>query len=156
MVVSKSFFLLALLFIGLAWSTQAQNNDEKYKAIQGIGYLHTQTSLLLTNWDIHPLNHKPMDEQEAVFQEHLIEEIEHDEEWAEYVLVEDNLFDGPLKENISDEVRYAIETNIAFYLKILKAIRDPELMKKNRKLWQKEMVDANKRLYDEIFPALVK
>ncbi len=150
--MKKTVYLL-LIFISTYQITLAQS--EKYKGIQGIGYLHTQTTLLLNNWDIHPLNHKPMDEHEAEFQMHLREEIQHDEEWVEYVLVEENLL-HQFRDHITDQVTDAIDANISFYLEVLKALKDPELMDKNRDTWQKELVDANIRLYDVIYPALCK
>lgn len=35
------------LLFGSVQSVQAQENSEKYKVIQGLGYLHTQVALLL-------------------------------------------------------------------------------------------------------------
>ena len=149
----KKHLNFILFFLVISVSVVAQ--DSRYKGIQGIGYLHTQTALILNNWDKHPLNHRPMDKHEEILQKHFIEEFEHDEEWVDIVLVESNLFEE-FENHIDEKVEDAIKENLEFYLKVLKSLRNPEEVTKNHKLWSKELIEANIRLYDVIYPALCK
>lgn len=145
------FLFFALLFSG---NLNAQVED-KYKVIQGLSYLHTQVSLILTNWEVHPLNKIPLDGIEEEFQNHFVEEMEHDEEWVEFILVEDNLLDR-FGEGLSPEVGGAIEENLEFYGEIFKMLRNPDEVT----LQIEDMIDALKvaeeRLYETIFPAIIK
>ena len=68
-----------------------QAQEDKYRAIQGFGYLHTQVTMLIVHWKTHPLNHKAVDKHEAALQNHIINELEHDEEWVEFMMVESSL-----------------------------------------------------------------
>lgn len=154
----KKYALLfvSLLFITVMFSGQAHaQNEDKYKVIQGISYLHTQVSLILTNWDVHPLNKIPLDGIEEEFQNHFVEEMEHDEEWVEFILVEDNLLDR-FGEGLTPEVGGAIEDNLEFYAQIFKMLRNPDQVT----LQIDDMIDglkaAEDRLYQTIFPAIIK
>lgn len=149
----KKFLLGFTLFLGWAISGQAQ--DDKYKSIQGIGYLHTQTALILNNWKTHPLNHEPMSKQEAVIQSHFLEEFEHDEEWVDIVLVESNVFEQ-FKDHMNEKVEDAIRDNLEFYKDVLEALKYPDKISDNREAWLEDLVQANIRLYDVIYPALCK
>lgn len=145
--------LLLLLALGLSTSLQAQK--KKYQAIQGLGYLHTQITILIDNWATHPLNEGSVDEFTREFRDHFVEEIQHDEEWVEFMLVEDNLLFG-FEEHISAEVEEALESNIEFYDKVIEMIQTPEEMSLNLEALQNELEDADARLYDVIYPALCK
>lgn len=129
--------------------------DSKYKSIQGIGYLHTQTALILNNWKTHPLNHEPMSKQEAVIQGHFLEEFAHDEEWVDIVLVESNVFEE-FKDHMNEKVEDAIRDNLEFYKDVLEALKYPDKITENREAWLEDLVQANIRLYDVIYPALCK
>jgi hypothetical protein len=151
-----AFIFAPLLFLMLSFSNTAQaQSQDKYKVIQGLSYLHTQVSLILTNWDVHPLNKIPLDGIEAEFQNHFVEEMAHDEEWVEFILVEDNLLDR-FGEGLSPEVGGAIEENLEFYDKIFQMLRDADEVS----LQIEDMLDALKaaeeRLYLTIFPAIIK
>lgn len=149
-------YILTLVFGAISLGfVQAQENETRYLGIQGIGYLHTQTALILNNWEHHPLNHEPMGEQEAMIQKHFLEEFEHDEEWVDIVLVESNLFDE-FNEHLDDDAVDAIKDNLAFYRLVLEALKTPEKITKNQAAWQKDLIKANIRLYDIIYPALCK
>ena len=140
--------LFAFCFVCL--NLNAQN--EKFKVIQGLGYLHTQVSIIVNGWEIHPLNIVPMDDFEEEFEKHFLEELEHDEEWVESLMVEDGIMNA-LEGIIDDEAEEAIFANLAFYESVIKGLRDPE--KVNVSSWRAQLLEANSRLYEVIFPDLI-
>ncbi|MEM0997338.1 MAG: hypothetical protein AAGN35_09680 [Bacteroidota bacterium] len=153
-------FCIALTFMGVwllsaDWVVGQNTVPDKYKVVQGLGYLHTQVKLLLDNWSIHPLNTTPLDDFEEEWQKHLREEIEHDEEWAEFMLVEENLLDS-FGEGLNPEVEGAVEENLKFYRDVIKMLRTPEQMGDEIDPLKESLAEAEDRLYQVIFPAMIK
>lgn len=147
------FSLLALLFLGFSLSAQAQKL--KYQAIQGLGYLHTQVTILIENWNTHPLNEMGLDAFQSEYRDHFLEEIKHDEEWVEFMLVEDNVL-FQFDEHLDAATEEAIEENIAFYDKVIGLIQSRDEMDANMDALVNELEEADARLYDVIYPALCK
>ncbi len=145
--------LLFILFFSLAFTLQAQK--KKYQAIQGLGYLHTQITILIDNWEVHPLNEISLDAFQKEYRSHFVEEIQHDEEWVEFMLVEDNLLFG-FEEHISADVEEALESNIEFYDRVIEMLRSPDEVTLNLEALENELEDADARLYEVIYPALCK
>jgi len=127
-----TFLALAYLFLFTNSSMQAQ--EDKYKAIQGFGYLHTEVAMLISHWEKHPLNHKAADEHEKMLKEHIIVELEHDEEWVEYMMVEGSL--SHFEDLLDDESKKVISTNLKFYHKVLTHLRNPEEIDSKIKDWR--------------------
>lgn len=148
-VLALAFFVL------LTENATAQDKIEKYRGIQGLGYLHTQVTLLIENWGTHPLNHKPMDEHEKEWQEHLQQEIEHDEELVELLFVEEGLV-YQLDEMLDPDTEADLEANLEFYREIIHAVSEPEKFTDNLQGWKEELEVAERRLYEDIFPAIIK
>lgn len=144
---------LSFLFFGLCFQVHAQ--QKRYKAIQGMGYLHTQVTILIDNWTTHPLSSIDLDEFQKEYREHFLDEIQHDEEWVEFMLVEDNVlfqFDNHI-DAVTEE---AIEENIRFYDRVIELIKSPDEMEANLEALRNELQEADYRLYDVIYPALCK
>jgi hypothetical protein len=153
----RIFLLLLPLMLVFTNPLQAQEPEvpNKYKVVQGLGYLHTQVTLILDNWTMHPLNTTPLDEFEEEWQKHLLEEIEHDEEWAEFMLVEDNLLDE-FGADIGPEVEGAVETNLEFYREVIKLLHEPDRMSEELESLRDQQKEAEGRLYETIFPGMIK
>lgn len=148
--ILKKLLILPFVFIFLVSFAQ----EKRYKAVQGLGYLHTQVSLLINNWDVHPLNHAAIDEHEEIFQKHLVEELEHDEEWAEYMMVEENLVFAEGGIILDLDVQEALDDNLEFYHMVIKALRSPDTFDLDE--YEVELELADERLYELIFPALIR
>lgn len=147
--MKKFLFLLTCICF---FSIQTKAQEAKYKAIQGIGYLHTQITLLLNNWEFHPLSQVPLDEFEEEFEQHFIEELEHDEQWVEYMMVEENFLLN-FSEDVDEDTEDAIEENLEFYRSVITAIKKGSIKERLADLrTQLRLMDEN--LYEEIFPAL--
>ncbi len=146
--------LVFLLTFGTGFTQEDEAIPPRYKAVVGIGYLHTQVQLIVENWEIYPLNNIPLDEFEEEWQQHMVEELEHDEEWADYMLEDNTLFGAG--EVLPDEVEEAINANLEFYHDVISLLRTPGELTKKIKLVREEMADASERLYEVILPALVK
>lgn len=150
--IPKILLLTALCF---CFASQGFAQKSKYQGIQGLGYLHTQVTILIENWETHPLSENGLDVFEEEYKQHFLEEIEHDEEWVEFMLVEDNLlfqFDS----HIDAEVEEAIEHNLAFYHKVVELIKDPESMGASLDELKGDLQEADSNLYDIIYPAICK
>lgn len=147
------FLTLTFLVLGLSFQVQAQK--KKYQAIQGLGYLHTQVTILIDNWELHPLSDIDLDEFQKEYREHFLEEIQHDEEWVEFMLVEDNLL-FQFDEHIDAVTEEAIEENIAFYDKVIELIQQPESMEASLEELRNELQEVDARLYDVIYPSLCR
>jgi hypothetical protein len=147
-----TLILLILLFVININSLQAQ--EDKYKVIQGIGYLHTQVTMLLVHWEKHPLNHKALDAHEAELQDHIITELEHDEEWVEFMMVEGSL--SHFSEHIDEKTKIIINNNLKFYHHVLTNLRNPDDINSKIDEWNKKLKVAENDLYHTIFPALCK
>ncbi|MCH2045644.1 MAG: hypothetical protein MK212_16125 [Saprospiraceae bacterium] len=149
-------FGLLILGVMACFQVQAQDNEDKnmkYKAIQGLGYLHTQTTMIIDHWDTHMLNHKPMDEHEKEFQDHMRKELEHDEEWAEYMMVEDNLMNHF---SLKDNVKSALNANLSFYHEVIHLLNDPDGFSEKLEDLKTRLGEADKNIYEVIYPALCK
>ena len=133
-------------------NAQSQSQTNRYKVIQGFGYLHTQVDFIISHWADHPLNHKPVDEHEAKLQEHIINEIEFDEEWVEFMMVEDNI--ATISKNTDQMVVDALHENLRFYHMVLTHLRNPEEVDQKIKKWEVELKKASINLYDVIYRAL--
>lgn len=96
-----------------------------------------------------------MDDVAEEYYDHFLEEFEHDEEWVEYMMVEDNLLDG-FGEEVDPSIEDAIEENLVFYDEIYKIVHKPGLLSKQKKEYDAKLKEADDRLYDVIFPALIK
>ena len=144
--------LTAFLLLVFVPRVQAQDEMDKYKVVQGIGYLHTQVTLIIEGWDVHPLNHKPVDEMEAAFQNHMIQEYEHDEEWAQFLLVDDIVLDH-FGEFLDADEEDALNYNLDFYNRVIKALENPEVFPEEE--FKEDLEMANEYLYDMIYPALI-
>lgn len=131
------------------------SQKERYQAIQGLGYLHTQVTILLENWEMHPLNEFDLDEFEKDYKRHFVEEITHDEEWVEFMLVEDNLL-FQFEEHIDADVEDALRDNLEFYRKVINLLRNSEEMDIQLTDLRNELQGADSRLYEQIYPALCK
>lgn len=142
---------LVLLFI---FSNNINAQEDKYRAIQGFGYLHTQVTMLIVHWKTHPLNHKPVDKHEAELQDHIINELEHDEEWVEFMMVEGSL--SHFSDHIDESVQKIINENLQFYHSVLTHLRKPEDISSKIEDWQKKLKEAEKKLFNTIYPALCK
>lgn len=148
----KTLLLTALCFCFIA---PASAQKSKYQGIQGLGYLHTQVTILVDNWETHPLSESGLDAFEEEYKQHFVEEIAHDEEWVEFMLVEDNLlfqFDS----HIDASVEEAIEENLEFYHRVIKMIQDPDSMDASLEELKGELQGADSKLYDIIYPAICK
>ncbi|MCB9230283.1 MAG: hypothetical protein H6581_01350 [Bacteroidia bacterium] len=148
------FFAFSLLFSSQVFSQGEDAVVKKYLAIQGLGYLHTQVALLIKNWEIHPLNHAALDEHEHEFQKHLLEELEHDEEWAEYMMVEENLVFSEEGLILDVDVQDALDDNLEFYHRVIKSLRTPDTF--NIEQFEGELELASERLYNVVFPAIIR
>ena len=150
----RKFSFLVLTYFFLLTSNPVQAQKDKYKVIQGFGYLHTQVSMLLNHWEKHPLNHKATEEQEAKLQEHIIAELEHDEEWVEFMMVEESLshFEG----NLDASIKKIIHENLQFYHAVLTHLRKPEEIDEKLKEWREQFKIIQNNLYNQIFPVLCK
>lgn len=149
--------ILGLLIVMGANLAVAQPTDEvktHHEALVGMSYLHIQVTLILNHWDFHPLNNIPLDEIDGEFQEHMLEEMEHDEAWVDNLLVEE-VFDS-MDPPLEIETEEAINANLEFYEQVLGLLRDPEALSKKIKSLQEELEEAETRLYDIILPALAK
>ncbi|MCH2021197.1 MAG: hypothetical protein MK207_01855 [Saprospiraceae bacterium] len=144
--------LFVLLFFMNNISLKAQ--EDKYKVIQGIGYLHTQVTMLIVHWKKHPLNHKALDAHEAKLQEHIISELEHDEEWIEYMMVEANL--SQFSENFDKKTKFIIKKNLKFYHTVISSLNNPKEFSENLPDWLTQLKDSEINLYNYIYPALCK
>ncbi len=147
--------LLLLSILCLCFGSQVSAQKSKYQGIQGLGYLHTQVTILIENWETHPLSEIGLDVFEEEYKQHFIEEIEHDEEWVEFMLVEDNLlfqFDS----HIDAKVEEAIENNLGFYHKVIQMIREPDSMEASLDVLKGDLQQADSNLYDIIYPAICK
>ena len=148
----KNIFIAFLFLIFL--STQSFAQKDKYKMIQGLGYLHTQVTMLIVHWEKHPLNHKPVDDHEAMLQEHIITEMEHDEEWAEYMMVENNL--SHFEHVLDDKIKKSINQALEFYHYVISHLRKPEEVKIQYDDWKKKLAETETLLFEVIYPALCK
>lgn len=147
--------MVAGLLFGTVATTSAQGHEDKYKVVQGLGYLHTQVTLLLDNWEIHPLNDIPLDDVAEEYYDHFLEEFEHDEEWVEFMMVEDNLLEG-FGEELDASIEDAIDENLIFYDEVYKIVRKPGVLSKELKEYKIRLKEAENRLYQTIYPALIK
>lgn len=143
---------LVLILCVVAVSGQAQN--KRYKVIQGLSYLHTQVSLIINNWEVHPLSTIELDKFSEEYKKHFIEEIEHDEEWVEFMLVDEN-WNAALGDNNSKDVEKALNQNLLFYRLVYELIQKPETVTKKLPTLMKRLEKADNRLYQIIFPALI-
>ena len=143
--------LLVVFILSSFQSAQAQ--EDKYKIIQGLGYLHTQVTLLIDHWKYHPLNDIPMDDISEEYYDHFLEEFEHDEEWVEFMMVEENLMKH-FGEDITEEVATAIEDNLVFYEDIYEKVKKPGVMSKELEGLKEKMKEADHKFYHTILPAL--
>ncbi|MGB0524176.1 MAG: hypothetical protein ACPGJS_14505 [Flammeovirgaceae bacterium] len=152
----KSIFLKSVLltafFLVMAIAAQAQ--EKKFKVVQGLSYLHTQVELIIDNWEVHPLSTVDLDKFAAEYKKHFIEEIEHDEEWVEFMLVDEN-WDSVFGDSISKDVEQALNKNLVFYSEVYELIKTPETFTKKLKVLMKRREKADHRLYHIIFPALI-
>jgi hypothetical protein len=146
-----SLFLFFVLYFSFSL-VQAQ--EDKYRAIQGFGYLHTQVTMLIVHWKTHPLNHKAVDKHEADLQNHIINELEHDEEWVEFMMVEGSL--SHFSDHIDQDVQKTINENLQFYHKVLTHLRQPDDINKHLSEWKESLKKAEEKLYKIIYPALCK
>ncbi len=146
-----SLFLFFVLYFSFSL-VQAQ--EDKYRAIQGFGYLHTQVTMLIVHWKTHPLNHKAVDKHEAALQNHIINELEHDEEWVEFMMVEGSL--SHFSDHIDQDVQKTINENLQFYHKVLTHLRQPDDINKHLSKWKESLKKAEEKLYKIIYPALCK
>ncbi len=151
-LIPKTLLIAAFSFCLYSFSFAQKS---KYQGIQGLGYLHTQVTILIDNWETHPLSESGLDAFEEEYKQHFVEEIEHDEEWVEFMLVEDNLlfqFDS----HIDAKVEEAIEENLDFYHKVIQTIRDSETMSASLEELKGLLQEADSNLYDIIYPAICK
>lgn len=153
--MKRVFLPLITLVLFFCLRSEAFAQEAKYKAIQGIGYLHTQVTLLVKNWEFHPLAQVPLDDFEEEWREHMLEELEHDEEWAEYMMVEDNVY-FHFDDILDTETEDALNANLEFYRQVITSLRDPDQVEKQLPSWREELSNANDRLYEQIYPALCK
>ena len=150
-----SIIMVAGFLFGMTATTSAQGQEDKYKVIQGLGYLHTQVTLLLNNWEVHPLNDIPLEEVAEEYYDHFLEEFEHDEEWVEFMMVEDNLLEG-FGEDLDMSIEDAIDENLIFYDEVYKIVKKPGLLTKQLADYKKKLKEADQRLYGKIYPALIR
>lgn len=146
---------LLIVTLCFAFSTQLQAQKERFQGIQGLGYLHTQVTILITNWETHPLSEMGLDAFEEEYKQHFLDEIKHDEEWVEFMLVEDNLlfqFDS----KIEADVETAIEENLRFYSRVIDMVQDQDTMEASLLELRNELKGADSKLYDVIYPAICK
>lgn len=146
------FGLLTCVLLSLTLSAEAQ--EKKYKVVQGLSYLHTQVSLLLDNWEVHPLSTIDLDKFSAEYKKHFIEEIEHDEKWVEFMLVDEN-WNSVLGDSVSKEVIKALNKNLVFYDDVFQLIKKPKEFTKKLRVLMRQKEQADDRLYHVIFPALI-
>ena len=148
-----NFLLIATLCLAVSNPVSAQK--AKYQGIQGLGYLHTQVTILIDNWETHPLSETSLDAFEEEYKNHFLEEIEHDEEWVEFMLVEENLI-YQFDDHIDVKVEEAIEDNLRFYHRVVQMIQDPETMEASLEELKADLQGADSNLYDIIYPAICK
>lgn len=150
----SKFFALVCTFILCVTTVSVQAQEDKYRAIQGFGYLHTQVTMLIVHWKTHPLNHKAVDKHEAALQNHIINELEHDEEWVEFMMVESSL--SHFSEHIDQNVQKIINENLKFYHEVLTHLREPDSISSKLQDWNKKLKKAEDNLFKVIYPALCK
>ncbi len=150
----RTFTFLALAYLFLLNSNPVQAQEDKYKVIQGFGYLHTQVSMLLSHWEKHPLNHEATEKQEAALQEHIIAELEHDEEWVEFMMVEESL--SHFEDKLDDPIKKIIHENLQFYHLVLTHLRKPKEVDAKLNEWREQFKNIQNNLYNQIFPVLCR
>lgn len=144
--------IITLFFFALVFTSQAQ--EKKYKVVQGLSYLHTQVSLLIDNWEVHPLSGIELDKFSAEYKKHFIDEIEHDEEWVEFMLVDEN-WNSVLGDSTDKELTKALNKNLVFYHEVYQLMKEPKEFGKKLNNLMRKKEKADDRLYHIIFPALI-